>query len=124
VQSFSFYTLGWHCFGGKISDSTKNVIMKKVIGISLFLFFGLTSVSNAQVVKKTEHAVKNGAKAVGNKTAEVASKGRSRVTDKRYEGATGPNNETIYVDDHSKYYWIDKKGKRHYIAESSLKTKL
>jgi len=98
--------------------------MKKIIGISLFLFFGFASVTNAQVVKKTGHAVKTGAKKVGNKTAEVASKGKARVTDRRYEGRTGPNNETIYIDDHSKYYWIDKKGKRHYIAESALKTKI
>ena len=98
--------------------------MKKIIGIALFLFFGCAITSNAQVVKKTGHAVKTGAKKVGNKTAEVASKGKARVTDKRVSGRTGPNNETIYVDDHTKYYWIDKKGKRHYIAQSALKTKI
>src|SRR6476620_9460297 len=119
----SLPSLGSALFWRYNGYSTKKLIMKKVIGISL-LFFGLASVSNAQAVKKTEHAVKSGAKAVGNKTAEVASKGRSRVTDKRYQGATGPNNETIYVDDHSKYYWVDKKGKRHYIAQSELKTKM
>ena len=98
--------------------------MKKLFGIAVFLFVGSIASVNAQVVKKTTHAVKNGAKAVGNKTAEVASKGRSRVTDERYKDKTGPNNETIYIDDHSKYYWVDKKGKRHYIAESALKTKM
>jgi hypothetical protein len=98
--------------------------MKKLLGIAVFLFFGSVSAVNAQVVKKTTHAVKNGAKAVGNKTAEVASKGKAKVTDQKLEGKTGPNNEKIYVDDHLKYYWIDKKGKRHYIAESALKTKM
>ena len=98
--------------------------MKKLLGIAVFLFLGSASVVNAQVVKKTEHAVKNGAKAVGNKTAEVASKGKARVTDEKSKDKTGPNNETIYIDNHAQYYWIDKKGKRHYVAESSLKTKL
>ena len=96
--------------------------MKKLLGIAVFVFLGF--VVNAQAVKKTEHAVKNGAKAVGNKTAEVASKGKARVTDEKSKDKTGPNNETIYIDNHAQYYWIDKKGKRHYIAESSLKTKL
>ena len=98
--------------------------MKKIIGISLFvLLMGFSSSINAQVVKKTGHAVKTGAKAVGNKTAEVASKGKSRVTDKRYEDKVGPNGETIYIDDHSRYYWIDKKGHRHFITEGHLRAK-
>src|SRR5687767_14782200 len=98
--------------------------MKKILGIALVLFIGSATVSNAQTVKKTKEAVKNGAKKTGNKTAEVASKGAARVTDKRVNGKTGPNNETIYIDSNSKYYWIDKKGKRHYIAYSALKTKI
>ena len=98
--------------------------MKKIVGIAVFLFFGSIASVNAQVVKKTTHAVKEGAKTVGNKTAEIASKGKARVTDEKSKDKTGPNNETIYIDNHSKYYWIDKKGKRHYVAEASLKTKL
>ena len=83
--------------------------MKKILGIALVLFIGTATVSNAQTVKKTKEAVKNGAKKTGHKTAEVASKGAARVTDKRVNGKTGPNNETIYIDSNSKYYWIDKK---------------
>ena len=98
--------------------------MKKIIGIFLFLFMGSAMVSNAQAVKKTKQAIKTGAKKTGHKTAEVASKGHARVTDKRLNNRTGPNNETIYVDSNSRYYWIDKKGKRHYIAYSALKTKI
>jgi hypothetical protein len=98
--------------------------MKKIIGISLFLFFGLASVTNAQVVKKTEHAVKTEAKKVGNKTAEVASKGKSKITDEKYKGKEGPNGETIYIDNHSKYYWVDKKGHRTYVTETELRNKI
>jgi hypothetical protein len=99
--------------------------MKKIIGISLFLFFGMASVTHAQsTVKKAGHEVKTGAKKVGNKTAEVASKGKSRIVDKRVKDKTGPNGETIYVDDNTKYYWVDKKGHKEYIASSRLKTKV
>ncbi|MGZ5189762.1 MAG: hypothetical protein ACXWCZ_02015 [Flavisolibacter sp.] len=98
--------------------------MKKILGIAFILFIGTATVSNAQTVKKSKEAIKTGAKKTGNKTAEVASKGAARVTDRRLNGKTGPNNETIYIDSNSKYYWVDKKGKRHYIAYSSLKTKV
>ena len=99
--------------------------MKKLIGIlTLGFLLGLSISVSAQAVEKTEHAVKKSAKTVGHKTAEVASKGKSRVTDKVYKDKTGPNGETIYIDDHSRYYWVDKKGHRHYENEASLKNKV
>ena len=96
--------------------------MKKLVGIlTLGFLLSITISASAQAVEKTEHAVKKSAKAVGNKTAEVASKGKSRVTDKVYKDKIGPNGETIYIDDHSRYYWVDKKGHRHYTSEAALK---
>ena len=104
--------------------SNKLQIMKKLIGILTVLFLLSFSVTtNAQVVKKTTHAVKKTAKTVGNKTAEVASKGKARVTDKVYKEKVGPNGQTIYIDDHSRYYWIDKKGHRNYVMDADLKAK-
>lgn len=98
--------------------------MKKLIGIFAFLFLmGVSYTVNAQVVKKTTHSVKKGAKAVGNKTAEVASKGKAVVTDQVYKGKVGPAGQTLYIDNHSKYYWIDKKGHRNYITEAEMKEK-
>lgn len=73
--------------------------------------------------KKTGKAVKKGAKKVGNKTAELASKGTSAIIDKVYEGKEGPDGQTIYINNESKYYWIDKKGHRQFIAEKKLKKK-
>ena len=98
--------------------------MKKLIGILIFTsLIGISYTANAQVVKKTTQAVKKGAKKAGNKTAELASKGKSRVTDKVYKGKLGPTGQTIYIDDHSRYYWIDKKGHRNYVTEAELKDK-
>ncbi|MCW3107664.1 MAG: hypothetical protein JWQ09_2170 [Segetibacter sp.] len=117
--------------------------MKKVfVGLFILLF----SVANAQEkdksvgqeikkdAKATGHAVKKGAKATGQavekganaagrKTAEIASKGKSKIVDKVYEGKAGPNGEAIYINSKSKYYWVDKKGHRHYVEETELKEK-
>ncbi|MEO6546548.1 MAG: hypothetical protein ABIN94_01060 [Ferruginibacter sp.] len=72
---------------------------------------------------KTGHAVKKSAKKVGNKSAELASKGKASVVDKIYDGKQGPNGEKIYINNKSQYYWIDKKGHRHYITEAELTDK-
>jgi len=110
--------------------------MKKLIGIPVFLFFvGLSSATYAQsTVNKAEdkvengaktagHEIKKGAKKVSHKTAEVAAKGKAKVTDEVYKEKVGPNGETVYIDNHSQYYWVDKKGHRHYVKEAQLKAK-
>ncbi|MEO5889376.1 MAG: hypothetical protein ABIQ31_03945 [Ferruginibacter sp.] len=73
--------------------------------------------------KKTGRAVKKGAKKVGNKSAELASKGSSAVVDKVYDGKVGPDGQKIYINNKSKYYWVDKQGHRHYVTEAQLKDK-
>jgi hypothetical protein len=59
----------------------------------------------------------------GDKTAELASKGASDVVDKQYKGKCGPNGETIYINNHSEYYYVDKKGHRVYLKKSELMDK-
>jgi hypothetical protein len=73
--------------------------------------------------KKTGQAIKTEAKKVGSKTAELASKGSSSVVDKVYDGKQGPDGQTVYINDKSEYYWVDKKGHRHFLTESELKDK-
>jgi hypothetical protein len=98
--------------------------MKKLIGVLVFAsLMGISYTANAQAVKKTTQTVKKEAKKAGNKTAELASKGKSKVTDKVYKDKTGPNGQTIYIDDHSRYYWVDKKGHRNYVTAADLKDK-
>jgi len=72
-------------------------------------------------IKKAGDAIEKGAKAVGNKTAELASKGKAGVVDKVYDGKKGPDGQKIYINDESKYYWIDKKGRRQFVSENELK---
>ena len=101
--------------------------MKKLIGILSLIFllsFAVTANAQENKVKQAGHEVKKGAVKVGNKTAQLASNGKSRVTDKVYKGKVGPTGQTIYIDDHSRYYWIDKKGHRNYVTEADLKNKV
>ena len=101
--------------------------MKKILRIclvTLFLGFTTTTLAQDDKDKSVKKEVKKGAKKVGNKTAEVASKGKAKVTDERHKDKVGPNGETIYIDNHARYYWVDKKGRRHYMTDSQLKPKV
>ncbi len=105
--------------------------MKKVSVFLLSVFMSVAMIAHAQEdkstgqkikdgAKKTGKAIGKGAKKVGTKTAELASKGASKVVDKTYEGKTAPNGSTVYINDKSEYYWVDKKGKRHFVTEDQL----
>lgn len=68
--------------------------------------------------------IKKAAKKVGNKTAEIAVKGASTIVDKTYKGKAGPNEETIYIDNKSRYYYVDAKGAKVYLTKSKLRNKV
>jgi len=98
--------------------------MKKLIGISILaIFLGFSSANAQDTAKSVTTKVKEGAVKAGNKTAELASKGKNAITDKVYKDKEGPNGETIYINKHSKYYWIDKKGHKVPISKNKLRSK-
>ena len=116
--------------------------MKKIIvtGV-LFALIGLATPSQAQEdttdkstvskattgvkkgAKKAWKGTKKGAKTVGNETAEIATKGKAKATDKKSSEWVGPEGQAIYVDDGSKYYWINEKGGRVFVTKEQLKAK-
>ena len=59
----------------------------------------------------------------GNKSAQVAVSGTAAITDKKYADKVGPKGQTIYIDKHSKYYYVDGRGKKVYVTKSQLKDK-
>jgi predicted small secreted protein len=97
--------------------------MKKIIAIVPIV--ALLSVGNTQAQTKegVGTKVKKTAKTVGNKVAETVSKGSSRVVDKVYKDKIGPDGQTIYINNESKYYWVDKSGHRVYVTTDQLKDK-
>lgn len=60
---------------------------------------------------------------IGNKTAHVAVKGASAVSDKVYDGKVAPNGQTVYINKNSHYYYVNTRGKKVYISKSRLKNK-
>jgi hypothetical protein len=88
--------------------------MKK---LSLVFFVMVAAVLTSQA------QIDSTAKKVGNKTASIASNGKSAVVDKVYKGKMGPAGQTIYIDGSSKYYYVDEKGKKVYVPKSSLQDK-
>lgn len=109
--------------------------MKKIFAIAIIALLGLSTPSFAQSkvdkaahgvkkgASKAWHGTKKGAKKVGNETAELATKGKAKLTDKKSDQWIGPEGQTIYVDDGSKYYWINGKGKRIYVSQAALRAK-
>jgi len=94
--------------------------MKKLICISI-LAAAMPLWLCAQDKVKTE--VKKDANKAAHKTEEVASKAKAKVTDKTYADKVGPDGQTIYIDKHSKYYWIDSRGHKKYVSKAMLKDK-
>ena len=107
--------------------------MKKVIGAALIaaaLFAAGQAHAQSKdstsfktkVHKTTQTGWRCGHK-VGHKTSELAVKGESAVVDKQYKDKCGPNGETVYINSHSQYYYVDQKGHKVYLKESELKDK-
>src|SRR5438128_967582 len=110
--------------------------MKKILSVAAFVLFAMVatpalaqdSTKQDGTVKKAWKGTKKGAKkawkgtkkgasTVGNATAELATKGKGAITDKKSDEWVGPSGQTIYVDDGSKYYWVSEKGKRMFVTQ-------
>ncbi|MXV50881.1 hypothetical protein GS399_07830 [Pedobacter sp. HMF7647] len=93
--------------------------MKKIflIGALALLASGVTFAQE----KKTKAG--KAVESVGNETAEVAVKGASKVSDKTYKDKVGPQGQTVYINKHSQYYYVNEKGGKVYLKKSQLKDK-
>ena len=89
-----------------------------VIALSTATAFG----SFAQEKKKTVgQTIDKTATKVGNKTAEVAVKGSSKVADKTWKGMMGPDGTNVYIDGSNRKYYVNKKGAKVYLKASEIK---
>lgn len=97
--------------------------MKNLLKIALFAAGSFViSPAFAQTHKDSTlgHKISKTAKKVGHKTSEIAAKGASGVVDKKYEGKVAPGGQTVYIDENSHYYYINKKGHRVFVKKSAL----
>ena len=97
--------------------------MKNLLKIALFAAGSFViSPAFAQTHKDSTlgHKISKTAKKVGHKTSEIAAKGASGVVDKKYEGKVAPGGQTVYINENSHYYYINKKGHRVFVKKSAL----
>ena len=104
----------------KTMKTMQAVLFASAIALSGSL---IANSSYAQGVDSAIRKVGQTGKKVGQKTASVAVKGASKITDKTYKGKEGPNGETVYIDKKDKKYIVDGKGKKVYLDESDIRDK-
>ncbi|WP_345104652.1 hypothetical protein [Mucilaginibacter panaciglaebae] len=79
--------------------------------------------ATGSAARNVGHATGSAARDVGHKTSEVASKGAAAVSDNRYEGHWSRTGDNVYIDEHHKYFYVDKKGHRQFITQAQMRTK-
>ncbi len=89
----------------------------------LRIIFDTSAGKRKQDTASTGYKMKKGARKAGDKTSELGAKGVAEVKDKTYADKVGPDGQTIYIDKHSKYYYINKKGDKVYVTKLELKDK-
>jgi hypothetical protein len=53
----------------------------------------------------------------------VASKGKNRIVHEVHKEKVGPDGQTVYIDGRGRYFWIDEKGRKHFVTPGQLKDK-
>ena len=91
--------------------------MKKLTGI--FIFTCLLGFGTLQAQVKED--VNKAATKVGNGTEHGVVKAKSGIVDARYKDKEGPHGEAVYIDHHSKYYYVNPKGRKMYVSKSHLR---
>lgn len=72
---------------------------------------------------RVENDVERAANKTGSAISEAAGKAAAEIDDERYDAKVGPDGQTIYISDDSRYYYINDEGKRVYVSEAQLKDK-
>jgi hypothetical protein len=71
--------------------------------------------------REAEKGLKKDADKTGDEISETAGKVGAEIKDKPYVDKVGPHGERIYMDRHSKYYYINETGKKVYITKLEMK---
>jgi hypothetical protein len=73
--------------------------------------------------EQTESDLERAADKTGNAISETAGKAAADIDDAKHDTKVGPDGQTIFISDDSRYYYVDERGKRVYVSESQLKDK-
>ncbi|WP_212000269.1 hypothetical protein [Chitinophaga sp. HK235] len=95
---------------------------KSISAVLFAVAFGAIATLPAQAVF-AQHKIDSLPRKIGNKTASIAVKGTSTLTDKIYKGKEGPNGQTVYIDKRDRKFIVDDKGKKIYLKPSQIHDK-
>jgi hypothetical protein len=73
--------------------------------------------------RETEGNVEEGVENTGDDISEAAVNAASHIKDKVYVDKVGPKGQTIYIDKHDKYYYVNDEGKKVFITKLQMKDK-
>lgn len=90
---------------------------------TLLLAAGIGAFATLGSLQTHAQGIDSTAKKVGNKTASIAVKGASTVSQKIYKDKEGPNGETVYITKDDRKFIVDDKGKRVYLKKSQIHDK-
>jgi hypothetical protein len=71
--------------------------------------------------ERIEDDSEDGVDKVGDDISEAAGNVGAEIKDKPYVDKVGPDGQRIYMDRHSKYYYIDDEGKKIFITKAQMK---
>jgi len=94
-----------------------------MVAVGVFSFGQIHAKPMQQDTDKLGHKIGRTAKKIGNATAHTAVSGESAVVDKVYDGKCAPGGQTVYINKHSHYYYVNKKGRKVYLKKSQLMDK-
>ncbi|MDB5020565.1 MAG: hypothetical protein JWQ28_1692 [Pedobacter sp.] len=97
---------------------------KITLAIVSIAICGLSFSAQAQEKKESVgKTISKTASTVGNKTAEVAVKGASKIRGKIYKGKMAPDGSDVYIDNRNRKYYVNKKGGKVYLKTYQIKTR-
>lgn len=73
--------------------------------------------------ERTEHDIDRAADKTGKDISETAGNVAADIDDPKLDTKVGPQGQTVYVGDDSRYYYVNEDGKRVYCSWSQLKDK-
>jgi hypothetical protein len=74
-------------------------------------------------VNEAADDVNREAQSAGDKISEGVNDAGAAIKDQKVDDKVGPGNETVYLDDNAKYYYINNEGNKVYITKMELKDK-
>jgi hypothetical protein len=94
-----------------------------VVALGLVTTFALSTQAQEKKKESIGKKIEKTADKVGNKTAEVAVKGTSKVGDKTWKGKMAPDGSDVYINSKNRKYYVNKRGAKVYLKASQIRTR-